>query len=419
MISRIINYFLSKTYFKFEQCLLTRLQYYFYVLCGSNSISRLKNRPDIENLKNLINKNDKKRVALFVGFHKSDFIPFSNIQYLKNLIDCSFTIVYIHNGKLNQEVRQTLTDMGCYVICRKNIGQDFGGWKDVLFLLRKYKLDNLLNWILLCNDSNFCLEGNNSENFVKRFKSALSSVNKPDFLAANVNFEVHLHYQSYFLCFSRKVFQNKRFLKFWKDYKPITNRYYAINKGEVEMSRKVLKKFKPKVLYPSYELGPEIFNQPSYDKNKLIDLLPKNLFYLEACFNKNSSLDTGIRKMMNTLESYNTSHVYALYFILFSKSPFLKKDLCRQGSFTTSQIYELLKELKPSISDNFLQEIMQHYLQQGTAYSYDKEPRVRYKRGIVWDPNLQFSTRYNSRIYKEKYAKKRDNDNVIFEKLSE
>ncbi|WP_288250467.1 rhamnan synthesis F family protein [uncultured Prochlorococcus sp.] len=404
------------SYLRWEFKIWTRLQYFLAILSGSNSINRLKDRPDIGILKNLINKNEKKRIALFVGYHKSDFIPFNNIQYVKNLINCSFTIVYIHNGKLNKEVKQTLTDMGCYVICRKNLGQDFGGWKDALFFLRKYKLDNILDWILLCNDSNFCLEGNNSENFVKRFESGLSSINKPDFLALQVNFDIHFHYQSYFLCFSRKVFKSKRFLKFWNNYMPLTNRYHAINNGEVKMSLKVLKKFKAKVLYPSYELGPEIFNQPIYDKNKLIDLLPKNLFYLESCFNKNSSLDTGIRKMMNALESYNTSHVYALYFILFSKSPFLKKDLCRMGIFTTSQIYELLKELKPSISDSFIQEIMQHYLQEGTAYSYEDEPRVKIKRGIAWDPNLQFSTRYNSKIFKEKFSKKMDN--VIFEKSS-
>ena len=404
-------------YLRLELRIKSRLEYYLSILSGSNCINRLKDRPDIENLKNLINQNEKKRIALFVGYHRRDLIPFSNIQYIKNLIHCSFTIVYIHNGKLNEEAKKTLSDLGCFVICRKNLGQDFGGWKDALSLLRKYKLDNILDWILLCNDSNFCLEGKNSEDFVKRFSTALSSINKPDFLALNVNFDEHLHYQSYFLCFSRKIFKSKRFLRFWRFYKPLSNRYYAINKGEVAISLKVLNKFKGKILYPSYELGPEIINQSIFDHHKLIDLLPKNLFFFESCFNKDSSIDTGVRKMMNALESYNSSHVYALYFILFSKSPFLKKDLCRMGIFTTSQIYELLKELKPQISENFIQEIMQHYLQQGTSYSYEKLPRVTIKRGICWDPNVQFSTRYNSKIYKDKFNRKKDN--VILDKSSE
>ena len=79
------------------------------------------------------------------------------------------------------------------------------------------------------------------------------------------------------------------------------------------------------------------------------------------------------------------------------------------GIFSTSQIFELLKEIKPHISENFIEEIMQHFLQQGTSYSYEKLPRVTIKRGICWDPNKQYSTRHNSKVYKEIYSKKKGN----------
>ena len=107
-----------------------------HVLSGGNSINRLKDRPDINTLQNLINKNEKKRLALFVAYHRPNSIPLSNLQYIKNLFECSFSVIYIHNGKLAKEVKQTLTKMGCYVICRKR-RSDFGGWKDALALIRK------------------------------------------------------------------------------------------------------------------------------------------------------------------------------------------------------------------------------------------------------------------------------------------
>lgn len=412
MIFNLERYSFLYVYCRNELKVTSRLKHYFHILCGGNSINRLKDRPDIKNLENIINKNEKKRVALFVGYHKSNSIPLSNLQYIKNLQECSFSIVYIHNGKLNQEVIKTLTDMNCYVICRKNIGQDFGGWKDGFALLRKYKLDKILNWILMCNDSNFCLPGPNSESFVKKFSETLDHDNK-DFIGLNVNFDHIIHYQSYFLCFAKKIFKTKKFIKFWQSYKPYSNRYYAIDQGEIKISRKILSKYSCRVLYPPHALGPEIFDRDINDQKKLIDLLPKHMFFLEGCFEKNYPIKSGIRRMLNALESYNHSHVFALYFVLFSQSPFLKKDLTRHGSFSTNQIYDLLDELKTNFSADFVKEMMDHYVSQGTAFSLDMLPRIKAAKGIDYRPEIMFSHRYISHIIREKYFKKNNSKGLL------
>ena len=110
---------------------------------------------------------------------------------------------------MNSEVLEELNKLGCYVICRENVGQDFGAYKDGIALLKKYKITDHLKWLVLCNDSNFCLGGKNSDNFIKRFSVALNSKEKTDFISLNCNFESRLHYQSYFLCLSNLIFQNK------------------------------------------------------------------------------------------------------------------------------------------------------------------------------------------------------------------
>ena len=74
--------------------------------------------------------------------------------------------------------------------------------------------------------------------------------------------------------------------------------------------------------------------------------------------------------MLNTLESYNQSCLCSIFYFI-CQSPFLKKDLCRHGSFSTNQIYDLLNELKADLSEEFIKEVMDHFVQQGTPFSVD------------------------------------------------
>ena len=73
-------------------------------LKGGNYRNRLSKNLSINKLKEKIVSNKSKRIALFVAFHKKDEIPISNIEYLKFLSNCEFSIIYIHNGILNHEV---------------------------------------------------------------------------------------------------------------------------------------------------------------------------------------------------------------------------------------------------------------------------------------------------------------------------
>ena len=52
-----------------------------------------------------------------------------------------------------------LNDRGCYVICRKNIGQDFGAWKDCFALINYYKLITILIGCYFATTAIFVWEG--------------------------------------------------------------------------------------------------------------------------------------------------------------------------------------------------------------------------------------------------------------------
>ena len=407
-----MNYYLKKLipliYFRIEYFLSASLSFAILKFKGSNYLKRTKDRKDINELKKKIEKNDKKRLAIFVAFHSKNTVPKSNLNYLNILNKCSFNTIYIINGNLNHDVLEKLNSLGCYVICRENIGQDFGAWKDGIALIKKYKITNHLKWLLLCNDSNFCLGGKNSDNFIAKFSKNLDSNNEADFISLNCNYERRLHYQSYFLCLSNSIFQNSSFNSFWKKYIPLNHRYHAIEKGEKKFTTKVLNKYRPKIIYTSHELYSNININLENDYRLLIKNLPKTLFFLESAFANGSinqeDMKLGILKIINSLENYNPSHVFGLLNIIYLKSPFLKQDVMRQGVFSFSQINEILKLDRLNIEESLRKEIMEKLIKGGTPTSYLEIKKTAYRKGINVFGKI-YEYQFESKLLKNKYFK--------------
>ena len=400
------TYLISLFYYRLEYIIIAYISFAISKLKGTNYIKRTKNRPDISHLKKKLEKNQSKRLAIFVAFHSQTKIPQSNINYINLLKKCSFTTVYIINGKLNHEVLEQLNMMDCYVICRDNIGQDFGAWKDGIALLKKYKIKDNLKWLLLCNDSNFCLGGNNSNNFIERFSEELNSSKAADFISLCCNFESSLHYQSYFLCLSNLILKKKSFNKFWEKYIPLNHRFHSINSGEKKFTTKILSKFRPKIMYTSHALSRQILSTKENDPQIILRNLPKSFFYLETAFDNyfenKSDFEFGTLKIINSLENYNPSHVFGLLNIFYLESPFLKKDVMRQGVFSYSQIYEILKLERLNIDENLRNEILELFVKGGTNYSFMESRRNAFRRGIAILGGI-YDYQFESQVLQKKY----------------
>ena len=318
----------------------------------------------------------------------------SDLSILKESL---FEIVYVHNGYLEEKVKNDLKKKGCYVICRENIGQDFGAWKDTFAFLEKNKIIKFLDWVLICNDSNFCLNGTNQK-FITTFERCLSNPKDIDFIALNCNLERQLHYQSYFICFGKEILLSNSFKKFWENYLPLNHRYHANKKGEMKLTQKVLVHYRPEVILNNYNIYWKIFSQINKkDIHELISFFPKNYSSLEKCFD-NSNLRNGLKKLIGLLESYNPSHVFALLNVKYLDSPFLKKDIVRNGLYSLSQVYDLLIALNLENDPKLLKEIMDLYSKKGTIYSYIPERRKRYRMGIPNFKEIPYSWQNESKI---------------------
>tara|TARA_Y100001968_G_C19435620_1_gene759477 strand:- start:721 stop:1959 length:1239 start_codon:yes stop_codon:yes gene_type:complete len=377
---------------------------------GGNFQNRFSKKLSINKLRESILSNQEKRVAILVAFHKKNKIPVSNKEYIKFLTNCSFNVIYLHNGKLEEKVILDLESIGCYVICRQNIGQDFGAWKDMILLLEKYNLFNNIEWLLLCNDSNFFLGGKNGEHFERRFLNELENNHYKDFISLNINYELMVHHQSYFLCLSKKIINSDRFRIFWQTYLPLNLRPHAINKGEKKLSSKVLNKYTPCVMFTTYDVYKEIVDtmKDTSDQNRFLQLLPKTCFYLDSCINKDILDPHGVQKIIHVLENYNQSHSLALLLSIYCKSPFLKKDVIRHGTYSLSQIEYFICNNSLIKNELLINEIKLHCRTSETPFSFWDIPKEAARKGIS-----RFGQTYNlwsnSQVYMRKFISKENN----------
>ena len=368
-------------------------KYYSGAIRGSTWKTRMKVRHAKTYDDQSIVDPPKARLALFVAYHQPEKVPRSNLNYLISLNKCKFRIIYIHNGPLEREAIEGLKPYCEEIICRENLGQDFGAWKDGIKYCQEQNILNDLSWLLICNDSNFFLGGKHATSFEIEFRNALESA-QYDLIAANKNLEAWFHYQSFFLCFSKEIFLGRAFKKFWENYIPLSHRFHAINNGEIKLTHRVLKNSQALVLYDS----PSIIKGIAIKKLLTKDLVCLPLRILLSLKGVSAPCDTEvsnifIHQMIGHLETFNPSHVFALLYVKYAKSPFLKKDLYQAGSHSLAQIAKILGE-EIHEETELQNQIISHYLKTGSIYSYAKLPKEAFKKGLdvgvgrKWEPIL-------------------------------
>lgn len=385
MIKRILRAFIdlfAELAFKIEYGIEAYCQYGAHVIAGGSPSKRLYYYPGstFEAMPCAL----KGRLALFVACHPdADQLPESNRQYLMSLLRCGFRIVYIHNGCLTDSLQNQLAKYCERVFCRQNIGQDFGAWKDAYLFVRDHGLLDSVDWLLLCNDSNFFLGSSQASCFEETFIAALTS-QCDDLLVLNKNYELWQHYQSFFLCFHKTLFGRSTFLRFWRDYRPLSHRYHVIKRGEVELTRSVINNAKVSILYQSCDL---LRRSGSLEENPIgfYSCLPQSSLYLASVSSGDYVLnELHLQKILALLDTHNTSHVYALCFVKFLQSPFLKKDLLAKGIFSMTQICAALRSIGlDEAHPELYREIMNAYDLQGTNASYIWRQRLAFRKGIV------------------------------------
>ena len=160
----------------------------------------------------------------------------SNIRIIEESLKNNVDVICVINksrGKYLQEWVLKLKEYPVTVLVRPNIGRDFGAYKAGFNYVRKNYDLSALDKLMFINDSCFYSESSKeSISFLANNGSSWSSV--------FVNFQFHIHAQSFAMAFGPEVLQNKKFLDFWKNYYPSNERVHAIHMGEVQLSKTLL-----------------------------------------------------------------------------------------------------------------------------------------------------------------------------------
>ena len=247
----------------------------------------------------------------------------------------------VHESFLKQHTMTT--------IYRKNIGRDFGGYKDGIKYLQSID-SNELERLIIMNDS--CLIRR------KGFQYLLDKLlsNQSDITSAFENFQHSYHLQSFCLSFSKYIFKHDLFIKFWKKYTPFNSRFHAIQNGEKGLT-KVAKKITSNIyiIYkPSYtSLEQGLIHKDDTLNFKLLHLLPTKLrlnvlntytnrIGTKPSFNKyhNRIFFSNLAKMTNQqiieqCSRSNSIHYFGPIAATIENCPLIKKDIFFRGIYET------------------------------------------------------------------------------------
>ena len=294
-----------------------------------------------------------------------------------------FDVVAVLNLPPHPQAVDYLNRQCRLIIHRANVGRDFGGYKDAIsVVLKRFGTPERL---VIANDSIFFLERGLAE--------MVAGLDGPeDFIGASEVFDHHYHVGSYLLSFSRKAIESDEFQQFWKRYKPLTTRRWAILKGEGPLTAALVRAgFPPKVLFKAEDLrgdvrvsSPEAF----LDLVRLLPLPSRNSFarsfaaVLHQLQQRRSgeaaAVDTA-SPIIDAVIASNQMHTGGFLFRRFMDLPIIKRDIVFRDLYDLAEVRQALSDLPPDM----LAEVMNDLTGRGSSAKLDAWKRLLHRHSAI------------------------------------
>lgn len=171
----------------------------------------------------------KNVLIIFSHYDKDNVIDDYVVHYLTELKKLECDILFVSTSeKMTESETNKISSLCCQVIVKQNIGYDFGAWRTGIEIMSD-KLE-YYEQLILCNDSVYAPLFDLNQMFRQMDR-------KFDFWGISDNYEHEYHIQSYFMVFSRKVFQEKYFLDFWKNIKVFKHKENIVRNYEIGLTK--------------------------------------------------------------------------------------------------------------------------------------------------------------------------------------
>ncbi|MFO1088270.1 MAG: rhamnan synthesis F family protein [Hyphomicrobiales bacterium] len=241
-------------------------------------------------------------------------------------------IAVVTNTSLPEITRRDILDNAQLFIEREDVGRDFGGYKDAIEILfaRNERIDQLI----LANDSVYYLP-NEARPLIERALTCRG------FGAITESRQTRHHAQSFFLVFAPRVHESEAFRRFWRNYRPIHTRHYAIRKGEFGLTRTLTKAgFAVEAFYTVDQLADALAKLPDAELERLVDYLP-----LSNRRAVRSSIARGtlpLAAIIDEVRHRNPAHAAAFLFLRTTGFPVLKRNLYKKRKYQFQELQGIL-----------------------------------------------------------------------------
>lgn len=174
------------------------------------------------------------KVVLFLHWDRGGRVREALFTYITQLAESGRSVVFVTNaGKIEPNAEARLLTLCAGVLVRRNVGYDFGGWRDAIETLNLPQAGT--EEIIIVNDSVF--------GPVRPLEATLLRLDyaNADVWGLTESWQRRYHLQSYFVAFGPRAIRAPAFRKFWAQVIPAPSKAYVIGKYEVGMTQAMLK----------------------------------------------------------------------------------------------------------------------------------------------------------------------------------
>ncbi len=166
------------------------------------------------------------KVALFVHFDGAGQVVPAAREFIASLVESGLSVVFVTNSEtIQDEAKDFLKQCCTAILIRRNIGYDFGAWRDALDTLGLPRADT--RSIYLINDSVY---GPFAD-----LRPLLAAVDfeRADIWGATESWQHRYHLQSFFLVCGEAAIRSKAWRRFWRSVRPIPCKDWIIRHCEI------------------------------------------------------------------------------------------------------------------------------------------------------------------------------------------
>jgi lipopolysaccharide biosynthesis protein len=174
------------------------------------------------------------KMVLFMHFDSTGRVRRQLLDYMQDLQENGRTVVFVTNSRrLKPQALAAVQGICAAVIIRRNIGYDFGAWRDAIDHLGLPRANT--QEVILANDSVFgpLLP---LGDLLRRF-----NYDKADIWGLTESWQSRYHLQSFFLAFGPTALHAEAFKKFWKSVRPVPAKSYIVRAYEIGVTQAMVK----------------------------------------------------------------------------------------------------------------------------------------------------------------------------------